>query len=391
MPRRFLRDRATVLFAAAVVLLIALSSWWFVFLQRAVTNEFQLKAELVSLNGRFIAQKLVSAKQLRVGPLAEDARFEVLTAQQSPAVAAAQSGQTELFEGKLLLARHVRGQWWLCTTKAHRERVVLRKQRLTWMLLGEGMLLSGLLLAVVAMLYRLFRSEVRFREEVQVFLRNVTHELKTPIAGIKAVLQTIQMGRVPDGQLEDLATRALREAEREEHLIDNLLTAQRLRQSDSALEVARLDVGELLGRLVDGRRALASVIDWQLTMDGNVFAVADASAVRTILDNLLDNAAKYGDGKIQVRAGMENDRVRIDVVDDGIGFDPEGAEELFVPFVRSSDSRVAVRAGTGLGLSISRRLVAEMKGKLEAHSSGEGTGARFSVLLPVWTDSRHGQ
>lgn len=382
MFRWFGRNPATVLFATAVVLLIALSAWWYVFLQRAVDNEFTLHAQTVALQAKLHAIDLRAEPELSASPLAKDPRFEVCPASQTPAAGQTIAPVGAYFDGRLLLAQHIRAGWWLCTTPTFRAGVASRRLRRSGMLLGEGLLLSGLLLAVVAMLYRLFRSERRFRGEMEGFLRRVTHEMKTPIAGIKAVLQTIQMGRIPPEQLHDLVGRALVEAEREEHLIQNLLLAQRLRQSGADLRADSLDVTAMVEELVRARAAMSPSIRWTSDIAPNCHVKADPSAVRTVLDNLLDNAAKYGGGAIEIVATVREHLVVVEVSDDGVGFDVSTAADLFEPFVRSSETAAASRGGTGLGLSIAQQLATAMGGAIEAHSDGVGQGARFRLVLP---------
>lgn len=329
--RALVANPAPLLFATAVVVLIALSSWWYVFLGRAVETEFELRRANLVLQARLPDQ-----------------------------IADRESLGTEL------------------------RKLEQRRRRRELMILGEGLLLSGLLLAVVGMLYRLVRSERRFRTEMEGFLRRVTHEMKTPLAGIKAVLQTIELGRVPAEQVAELCRRALREAEREEQLIQNLLLAQRMRQPGAELRAERIDLAGLASELVLSRQALESHVNWAIDADEEIAVHGDPSALRTVLDNLLDNAAKYGAGSIRIALATGGKRVTLQVIDDGIGFSAQEAAELFEPFVRSADSRSAARKGTGLGLAISRTLAEKMGGSLHGESEGEGRGATFSLTLPAW-------
>jgi len=327
------RNPAQLLFITAVVLLIALSAWWYVFLVQAVETEHDLLRDKATLSHQ------LAKRSGHPGVVALD-------------VDAALSS------------------------------IEKRRERRRFMILGEGILLSGLLFAVVLMLYRLFRSERRFRNEIELFLRRVTHEMKTPIAGIKAVLQTIQMGRMPADQLVDLAGRALAEAEREELLIQNLLLAQRIRQPDAQLKAEPIDLAALVRRLVVGRQQLSSQVEWSVDADDGSRVVGDAGALRTIVDNVLDNAAKYGGGAVQIDVSARPATVVLTVEDNGIGFEDTATSSLFEPFVRQADSRAASRQGTGLGLSISRSLAAKMGGRIEASSPGVGRGATFTLTMP---------
>jgi len=310
------RHGAVALFSAAVVLLVALGVWWFVFLYQAIDTEHALQLRLVALDAR----------------LGDPAALQV------------------------------------------------QYDRKRGMVLGEGGLLLSLLLAVVAMLYRLVRSERRFRTEMQDFLSRVTHEMKTPLAGIKAVLQTIQSGRMPPEQLAEVVALALREAEREEHLIQNLLLAQRMRMPDQSLARDQVDLGELLERFAQHRRAMAGEsAQYALAVGKDLLIRGDAAAVWTILENLADNAVKYGGRQLRIAAERDGSQVRVQVADNGQGFDQAGSEALFLPFRRGT----VAGHGTGLGLHLSRTLAERMGGKLAAESAGPGRGAMFTLRLPT--------
>ena len=108
----------------------------------------------------------------------------------------------------------------------------------------------------------------------------------------------------------------------------------------------------------------------------------DPAALRSIIDNLLDNAVKYGGRAIEVVTIVDGEDGVLRVIDDGMGFDPQVAEALFAPFHRTKDA-AGGQQGTGLGLHISRTLARRMRGEVTAASSGPGQGARFEVRLPL--------
>lgn len=356
------------LFVAAVVLLIALGVWWIVLLDRSLASEHRLLRQSLADAAAVHAARLRAGRQLPPdGAFADDPRFVVVRG----ATDAGELGA--VIEAPLRLRASA-------TSTAELDAHYQRKLR---MLIGEGVLLCSLLLAVVAMLYRLFRAERRFHEEMEGFLSRVTHEMKTPLAGIKAVLQAIASGRMPPERLEELAGRALRGVEREEALVQNLLLAQRLR-TGGAFAVEAVDVAGLLRSLVEARADMpADPQQWHLQIQGEPgAALGDLAAVRSILDNLLDNAAKYGGGEVRVVLERAGDRLIVEVRDQGVGFEPGRAESLFLPFVREAGG-AGQRRGTGLGLWIARGLARGMGGELEAQSAGPGQGAAFRLLLPL--------
>jgi signal transduction histidine kinase len=106
---------------------------------------------------------------------------------------------------------------------------------------------------------------------------------------------------------------------------------------------------------------------------------ADRDGLRVILENLLDNAHKYGGGQVRISAGASDGRWRLDISDRGRGFAPETAEKLFDIHNRGNGD--GVTHGAGLGLAIARTLARRMGGDISARSAGAGQGAVFTVTL----------
>jgi signal transduction histidine kinase len=202
------------------------------------------------------------------------------------------------------------------------------------------------------------------------------------------MLQTFADGRVPDKSHGQLYAMGLKEAERLEHMVENILISGRLRGGRYQLQVAPVDLRPMLESFIAHRRRYLikrpEAISLQWEPRKNALSVqGDPDALRVILDNLVDNAFKYGGAAPRVIVWVRefNKLVEITVEDNGIGFLPEKAEELFVPFQRSEETRDSAQPGTGLGLSIARALARRMGGELVARSEGPGQGSRFSVTL----------
>jgi signal transduction histidine kinase len=121
-------------------------------------------------------------------------------------------------------------------------------------------------------------------------------------------------------------------------------------------------------------------VDIDLGPAGAVPTRAAPDPFRVILENLLDNARKYGgDRPVRLRARVEGDRVALEVVDGGVGFRDTDADAIFEPYQRGSN--MEGRHGTGLGLYIARTLARSLEGDLRAASLGEGRGATFTLWL----------
>jgi signal transduction histidine kinase len=253
----------------------------------------------------------------------------------------------------------------------------LKRRRL--MVFGEGGLLMMLTAVCCFMLFRLAAEQRRFREQLEAFVGQATHELKTPLAGLRALLQTVQLGRLPAEQLEQAVDLGLRQIDRQERLIQNLLMGHRLRFAEGSLESQRLEPLRLIERLLRerggvGHRGCA----FALNGGAGLGVFADTEGLQTIVENLLENALRYGAETVHVGLDREDENwVRLSVRDDGQGFEPERAEEIFGPFRRAAPD---VR-GTGLGLPLSRSLAEAMGGTLAGVSAGLGRGAEFTLRL----------
>jgi signal transduction histidine kinase len=202
------------------------------------------------------------------------------------------------------------------------------------------------------------------------------------------MLQTFLAGKVPPDQAPMLYGMGLKESDRLEHMLENVLLSGRLRSRQHELTPEPIPLRSLLKAFVEHRRqTLVGQPDeirlaWDPEPD-ELLVSADRQALQVVLENLCDNAMKYGGDPAvaTVRASKENGRVSVSVEDDGIGFEPDQAAKLFEPFRRGLEGRSEVQHGTGLGLAISAALVHRMGGTLTAFSEGPGLGSRFTITL----------
>jgi len=255
--------------------------------------------------------------------------------------------------------------------------------RRKFMVYGEGLLSIFLLGVCVMMLYRLVTVQNAIQREMELFVGQMTHEMKTPLAGIKALLQTLQRGRVPDEEMDSVIAMGLQQVEREEHLVQTLLHAQRLRLAGPDLKREPIPLTDILDSFVAHRRLSRPADPGRYVVDHDepVIGLGDREAIWTILENLADNADKYGAHRITLKAWTDNGRAYLACIDDGQGFSKERGKDIFEAYRHGSDARTRDNHGTGLGLYISRRMARSMSGDLSGTSPGEGLGATFVLNL----------
>ncbi len=259
---------------------------------------------------------------------------------------------------------------------------------------GEGWLLvlGALAFAVVVAVLVLFavflsREVIEARRQVT-FIDSVTHELKSPLASLRMALQTLARPELDEAQRERLRQMALRDVERLDAFVDDVLLASRLAdgttEEERGLEAVELGAfcEEVARRVRSMRRVPEDVL--QVRVPGPLTILVDRAALSVVLRNLFDNAIKYSEGRtgdVTVTAERKDGRVRIVVVDRGIGFTPEQGRRLFHRFYRAEGEAVRARTGTGLGLFVASMLARRVGGRLLAYSEGPGHGARFELVL----------
>lgn len=216
---------------------------------------------------------------------------------------------------------------------------------------------------------------------------DVAHEMRTPLAALEATVDAVVDGVLP----ADRATlgEVREQAGRLERLVADMSAVSRAEERALAVDLAPLDLGALAAAVVEAHRArfAAGGVDLRVEPDPDAVAPtvqADRARLEEVVHNLLDNALRHTPrgGQVQVRVRRDQDAGSVVVVDDGDGFPPADADRLFERFYRGDAARTA-GGGTGIGLTIARAVVAAHGGTLTAASAGPGSGATFTVRLPL--------
>ncbi len=226
----------------------------------------------------------------------------------------------------------------------------------------------------------------RMRED---FVANVSHELKTPLASIKAYTETLLDWALRDEEVNVRFLHRIEEqAERLNQLIMDLLSLARLDSGEGIFDHEPLALAPLIRKCVESVRGRAEAKGLALDLDfgpldDTTVIVADEEAVRQILDNLIDNAVKYTPerGWVRIACSLTAQSVSIEVADSGIGIPRDDLARVFERFYRVDKARSRELGGTGLGLSIVKHLVQSIGGTISV-ASRVGEGTQFAVQLP---------
>ena len=240
----------------------------------------------------------------------------------------------------------------------------------------------GLVLAI-----RAVRAGVRLTAMRSDFVSSVTHELKTPLANIRAMADTLARRPIGGETVRDYAGLLMQEARRLTRLVDNLLAYSRVTDVTEMYSFEPIAPAELLDDVLENFRHPLSEREFKVDVDIPIdlpLVRADRTAIMLALDNLMDNAIRYSPQQhfIRVSARRDGQNVMIEIQDRGVGIAPDELTTVRRKFARG---RLARADGSGLGLAIVSRIVADHKGTLVLESElGSGTTAK--VYLPIAGD-----
>jgi signal transduction histidine kinase len=255
--------------------------------------------------------------------------------------------------------------------------------RLPWLPLLQGGVLLTLILAGATVIFIYWNKQHRLNQMQRIFVSNVTHELKSPVASIQLALETIAMRELSSGQRQEFLSMMLDDTERLTTLIDRILGAARIEKKRGRYSLEPVSMRHFVEEVLEEDRHLFEKDGHKVVLEkgGDARVALDRAGMHMALANLIENAARYSPrgSTIHIRIHRDLRRCRLDVVDNGAGIARKDLNNIFKMFWRGQDSRVS---GTGLGLYIVRHIVRDHKGKVWATSSGPGRGTTFSVSLP---------
>ena len=223
------------------------------------------------------------------------------------------------------------------------------------------------------------------------FVSNASHELKTPLATMKLLSESILYEDNPDpAVMKEFFSDINSEVDRLTGIINDLLELVRYDSVTSELKIGSIRLDELAQRVV--RRLAPLAAKKGLTQETKLSPVlieGDESKLEQVMMNLIDNAIKYTDkGKISVTVKQDGANAVFSVKDTGIGISEEAQPRLFERFYRVDKARSRASGGTGLGLSIAQRIVAMHGGYIDVQSALQ-KGSTFTITLPVRREERN--
>jgi signal transduction histidine kinase len=250
------------------------------------------------------------------------------------------------------------------------------------MVVGEGSFLFLGFLSILWMIQWGYRRDIAMAQQRRNFLLSITHELKSPLASIKLILQTILKRDLEKAQVQKLCDSGQKETERLTELVNNLLLSARL---DAIYKPIReeIKVAQLVEEVIQRFRTRFPNALLEIVSNEVPILRAEKLSLISVLMNLLENAVKYSKGTPEIRLTYryEKEQFVFEVADYGIGIPVKERTKVFNRFYRIGNEDTRTTRGTGLGLYIVKQIVKIHKGKIQILDNSP-KGTIFKIILP---------
>ena len=230
-----------------------------------------------------------------------------------------------------------------------------------------------------ALVGKLREADIRKDE----FIAMLAHELRNPLSAIAVATDLLTRSKLEDRKARFAVPAIERQVRQLRRLVDDLLNVARITSGKLTLRKEPLELRDFAERAIGDYRALVPKGTSIVVAGAEAWVDADPVRLKQMIENLLDNATKYGGSNITVTVSAEERGARLAVQDDGQGIAPDLQAQLFQPFVQGAQPANREQRGLGLGLALVERLVSLHGGSVAAASDGLGKGSTFTISLPL--------
>ncbi len=248
--------------------------------------------------------------------------------------------------------------------------------------IGEGVTFLLFIIGGAVFIFRIVRRQFKQSQQQQNFMMAVAHELKTPIAVTKLNLETIQKHKLSEEQQSRLLVNTLQEANRLNDLCNNMLVASQIEGGGYNMINEQIELSQLIkdcihdfGIRFPKKTIIANVAE-------HIIVNGDYLLLQLAINNLVDNAIKYADGKTPVHVSLHraDNLIQIVISDEGKGITGEDKERIFDKFYRVGNRHTKEAKGTGLGLYLTKKIIEQHKGSIIV-TDNKPQGSNFVIDL----------
>lgn len=234
---------------------------------------------------------------------------------------------------------------------------------------------------------KMLRRMKTLDESKNQFVSNVSHELKTPLASMKVLSDSLLAQEdVPNELYKEFMSDLSEEIDRENKIINDLLSLTRLEKNAKTMNITTENINMLVERILKQLRPIAATRNIEVIFESfrPVNAEVDEVKFSLAISNLVENAIKYNkeNGWIHVSLNADHKSLYLEVADSGVGISKEEQDHIFERFYRVDKSHSRETGGTGLGLAIARSAIVMHRGAIKVYSQ-PGEGTTFTVRIPL--------
>ena len=247
--------------------------------------------------------------------------------------------------------------------------------------------LVGFTILSFTLLYRNLLRQQKLADIKNEFISNITHELKTPIATVSVAIEALRSfgASLNPQKTKEYLDISANELQRLSLLVDKVLKLSMFEKREIELKYEPLNMRQLVDEVTASMRLQFEKrkADVSVESEGDTSLEGDRLHLVSVLFNLLDNALKYSKEAPEIRVCIKDNgpQLQLEIADNGIGISPEYHHRIFEKFFRVPHGNVHDAKGYGLGLSYVSHVVEKHRGTIEV-SSADGSGSRFTILLP---------
>lgn len=257
--------------------------------------------------------------------------------------------------------------------------------RRTGMILGEGSVFVLVFVVGAISLHKSIEKERKLQSQKKNFLLSVTHELKSPLASIKLLLQTIQKRDLTKQQIHDFINKSLLDIERLDDMVENMLLASKIDNHSYTFPKAKFNLSALVDNVVNRLQLNKCDLTQQLInaeIEPKIEITGDKFALTSVVTNLIENAIKYSGPceVVDVKLYSKGGKIFLEVADHGIGIADAEKARIFDRFYRVGSEETRNTKGTGLGLYIVKEVLDKHDASIRV-TDNDPNGSVFEVVF----------
>ncbi|PIW89848.1 MAG: hypothetical protein COZ92_02370, partial [Candidatus Nealsonbacteria bacterium CG_4_8_14_3_um_filter_40_11] len=251
------------------------------------------------------------------------------------------------------------------------------------------LVVTAVLFMVAASITRSFERLAEANRMKSEFVSVVSHQLRSPLSNFRWAIELLMSGRI--GQIEEKQLeyfKILKEnSNRMKELVSDLLTVSRIETAELPTKKEECHLEDIIKDFIKEFQPFATASNVEIAFKPQLNlpkVLVDASQIKLVIENLLDNAIRYikEPGKVEIRLERQNEQLYFEIKDTGVGIPKDDQKYIFQKFFRSENIMRHQTQGTGLGLYIARAIIEKLGGKI-GFKSQEGKGSTFYFTLPI--------